>query len=44
MTAEKLQQARDDFKASDTSTGIVEVGSSLGPATAELAGVTIGPI
>ena len=40
-THSKLQQARDDFKASDTSTGIVEVESALGPATAELpAGVT----
>ncbi len=37
----KLRQARADFKASDTSTGIVKVESSLGPATAELAaGVT----
>ena len=37
----KLQQAREDFKASDTSTGIVKVESSLGPATADLpAGVT----
>ncbi len=38
---EKLVQARNDFKASNTSTGIVEVESALGPATAELpAGVT----
>ena len=37
----KLRQARNDFIASDTSTGIVEVESALGPATAELpAGVT----
>ena len=37
----KLRQARADFKASDTSTGIVKVESALGPATAELpAGVT----
>ncbi len=37
----KLREARADFKASDTSTGIVKVESALGPATAELpAGVT----
>ena len=36
-THSKLRQAREDFKASDTSTGIVEVESSLGPPKTELA-------
>ena len=35
MTAEKLQQARDDFKASDTSTGLASNNptSDLAPST-----------